>query len=58
MGGNQRSHAMTAQADRIRQTYEAQSALFLHALCARLERFRFNLGRILRQRRSWRTRLG
>lgn len=23
MGGNQRSHAMAAQADRIRQTYEA-----------------------------------
>lgn len=36
MGGDQRSHAIEAQADLIRQTYEAQPELFLHELRARL----------------------
>lgn len=32
MGGDQRSHAIEAQADLIRLTYEAQPELFLHEL--------------------------
>ena len=36
MGGDQRSHAIEAQADLIRRTYEAQPELFLHELRDRL----------------------
>ncbi|AWI88161.1 IS630 family transposase [Methylobacterium sp. DM1] len=36
MGGDQRSHTIEAQADLIRQTYEAQPELFLHELRDRL----------------------
>lgn len=36
MGGDQRSHAIEAQADLIRQTYEAHPELFLHELRDRL----------------------
>lgn len=36
MGGDQRSHAIEAQADLIRQTYEAKPELFLHELRDRL----------------------
>ena len=36
MGGDQRSYAIVAQADLIRQTYQAQPELFLHELRTRL----------------------
>jgi transposase len=36
IGGDQRSHAIEAQADLIRQTYEAKPELFLHELRDRL----------------------
>lgn len=36
MGGDQRSHAVEAQAELIRQTYEAQPGIFLHELRDRL----------------------
>lgn len=36
MGGDQRSHTIEAQADLIRQTYEAQPGLFLRELRDRL----------------------
>ena len=36
MGGDQRSHAIEAQADLIRRTYEAKPELFLRELRARL----------------------
>lgn len=35
IGGDQRSHTIEAQADLIRQTYEAQPELYLHELCDR-----------------------
>ncbi len=36
MGGDQRSHAVEAQAELIRQSYEAQPGIFLHELRDRL----------------------
>jgi transposase len=44
MGGDQRSHAIEAQADLIRQTYEAQPELFLHELRARVAEHGLQVG--------------
>lgn len=44
MGGDQRSHTIEAQADLIRQTYEAQPELFLHELRDRLAELGLRVG--------------
>ncbi|KQP85400.1 transposase [Methylobacterium sp. Leaf113] len=44
MGGDQRSHAIEAQADLIRQTYEAKPELFLRELRARLAEHGLRVG--------------
>ena len=44
MGGDQRSHAIEARADLIRQTYEAKPELFLHELRARLAQHGLQVG--------------
>ena len=44
MGGDQRSHAIEAQADLIRQTYETKPELFLRELRARLAEHGLRVG--------------